>query len=479
MAIFDLSIPPNPVAAGTTVTSGSPEAKAYLHWLDLTTAYGGVSAALINNDPTRSGIEYLDLTIANAASGGTVMNYKPGFDTAPAGAVSGVDYLVAGQLTGEEGAYAVSVSLQDATTRAQIAAGRASFQSSLDSMTTVQTAASQLTPALRKIRVYQQMLKQQSNDMAIAPPLDQPQVMVAQRRLKTGQSTVVSFSLRDCDGLPLAHRTLKLKATHGRISPASVVTDAAGRARATFTATSIGGAMVQADYGPYETVTHKRDQRRGSAAIAVEGSGLWEVKIDASWHETGSIAWKSGINSEEDHSSKQAGVHAVELIRSTTPDPLTNSNALGWNVIDGRAQASASTAETMLEVMHIRNGQSCRSARSFDGSTAARLPGVAIIHGDPLQLDFDFAVKGTTHWSHHCSPFDSNPGDSNTADTISYQIQNTAGWRGSCSRAGDFKRGYTIACNVSISHSDESVLSNAAPMQPTITGSLHLTLTPL
>lgn len=477
--IFDLSIPPDPVPTGTELTKGSPQTTTYFHWLDLTTAYGGVSEALINKDPTRSGIEYLDLTIANAGSGHTVMNYKPGVDTAPAGALHGIDYLVAGQLTGVEGAYAVSVSLQDATTRAQVAAGHASFQSSEDSMTAAETAASQLTPALRKIRAYQQMLKRQNSGMAISPPLDQPQVTTAKHSLKSGESTLVWLSLRDCEGLPLAHRTLKLKATHGRISPASVVTDAAGRARATFTATSIGPAMIQADYGPFETVTHSHDQRRGSAAVAVQASGIWQLTLDANWHETGSTAWKSGINSEDDHSSKQASVHALELIRSATPDPLTNSNARGWNLISGNAQASASASETMLEAMHIPNGQSCRSARSFAGSSAKGLPGIAISQGDPVKLDLQFEVSGTQYWSYHCAPFDSNPGDSTTAQTFNYQLENTADWRGSCSRSGDFKRGYIISCTLSTTHADESVLSNSAPMLPTITGSLHLTMTPL
>lgn len=475
--IFDLSIPPNPVPAGTTVTDRSPQAEAYMHWQDLTTAYGGVSEALINKDPSRNGIQYLDATIANAASGKTVTNYNPGFDTAPTGAINGVDYMVTGSITGSEGAYTVSVALQDATTRAQIATGQETFSSSRDSMTAAQTAASQLTPVLGKIRAYQRKLRQQSDDMAIGPPDDQPEVTPAKRSLTHGQSTKVTLSLRDCDGMPLAHRTLKLKATHGRISPASVQTDAGGQAHATFTAMSRGIAMIQADYGPYETVTHKHDQRRGSAAIAVKTSGIWEFKIDARWQDMSSTTWALGINSEKDHSSKQASVHALELIQSNTPDPLTNSNAQGWNVIGGQAQASASESETMLEVLHIPNGGTTRTTKSFDGSVADGLPGLDIFHGNPLDLKFEFSVKGISHFTFHRSVFD-EPADQTEPDRFTYTMQNSAGWKGSCSRQGNVKNGYTIICNVS-SDSGDDLIHNAATPKAGITAFLHIIMTPL
>ncbi|MGH2859185.1 MAG: hypothetical protein ACRDMJ_17055 [Solirubrobacteraceae bacterium] len=475
--IFDLSIPPDPVAAGTTLTQGTPEADAYLHWLDLSTAYGGVSEALVNQDPSRGGIEYLDSTIANASSGGTVLDYTPGFDTAPAGAVGGVDYVVTGSITGSEGAYVVTVSLQDATTRAQIAAGQATFSSSLDSMAAAQTAASQLTPVLGKIRAYQQKLKAQSSEMAISPPNDQPQVTPAKRSLTSGQSTGVSLSLRDCDGLALAHRTLKLTATHGRISPSSVKTDTAGRARATFTAGSRGIATIQADYGPYETVVHQRDQRRGSAAVAVKASGVWELNIDASWQETGSVTWASGVDTEDDQASLQSSVHAMELVR--TRDPLTNSNAGGWNMIGGQAQASAGEAETMLQVMHIPDGQTCRTIGSFDGSTADGLPALEIEHGNPVKLDLQFAVNGIARGSFHCSPYDDNPGDNTMRDSRSFQLENVAGWHGSCSRQGTRTRGYTVLCNVHTSYRDYGLAHAAVGPLATITGHLHLTMEPL
>ncbi len=171
--IFDLGLPPNPVPPGA-IAAGSPEATAYLQWLDLTTASGGVSQALLNEDPTRGQVEYLDQAIAEASNdNGTVSNYNPGFDTAPAGPIADIDYLVTGQITGSQGAYTVTVSLQDATTRAQIASGSATFADSSDSLNAAEQAAWQLTPVLEKIRDYQTKLRQQSSDMAIAPPLDQ------------------------------------------------------------------------------------------------------------------------------------------------------------------------------------------------------------------------------------------------------------------------------------------------------------------
>ncbi len=277
--IFDLGLPPNPVPSGA-IAAGSPEATAYLQWLDLTTASGGVSQALLNEDPTRGQVEYLDQSIAEASNdNGTVSNYNPGFDTAPAGPIADIDYLVTGQITGSQGAYTVTVSLQDATTRAQIASGSATFADSSDSLNAAEQAAWQLTPVLEKIRDYQTKLRQQSSDMAIAPPLDQPAISPARCTLKTAESTSVSIALNDCDGLALANRTLTLKATHGRFSPSTVKTDSSGHAHATFTATSHGIAQLTADYGPYETVNHKRDQRRGRAAIAIQSSGVWEVHI--------------------------------------------------------------------------------------------------------------------------------------------------------------------------------------------------------
>ncbi|MGH2855946.1 MAG: Ig-like domain-containing protein [Solirubrobacteraceae bacterium] len=471
--IFDLAIPPDPAPAGTTLTSGTPQADQYLEWSDLSTAYGGVSEALINQDPSAGQIEYVDRTIAQASapgSDGTVPNYTPGFDTAPAGAVSGVDYLVQGAITGSQGAYTVTVSLEDATTRAHIADGSATFADSTDSMAAAQQAAAQLTPVLSKIRAYQRKLKAGSGEMAISPPNDQPLVTPAKSRLKEGQSTSVALSLHDCDGLPLAHRTLKLHATHGRISPASVKTDAQGRAHARFTASSHGIAQIRADYGPYQTVTHKRDLRRGTAAVGIAASGVWELIINAQLDERASL--RTSDNTE--NGTAQGSVHATELI--ATGDPL-NPNA-GWNEVGG--QATVTYTETRSGRQQIADTQACVTTGSFEGSTASGLPGLTITHTRPVALDLQTSVKGVSRGSFHCAPYDDNPGDHvNNNDSIGFGIVSGPGttWRGSCSRNGNVRHGYTINCgHLSTSFVDQNLTDGG---NATITAQLRVTMTPL
>ncbi|MGH3266791.1 MAG: hypothetical protein ACRDNS_32975, partial [Trebonia sp.] len=458
---YDLSLPPNPVPAGMAPAAGTPQADAYLHWLDLTTAYGGVSQALVNEDPSRHGIEYVDSTLAAASAGsGVVTSYTPGFDTPPPGPVSAVDYLVTGQITGSEGAYTVSVSLQDAATRAQIASGQATFASSLDSMTAAQQAASQLEPLLTKIRAYQTKLRHESNEMAISPPLDQPQVSPAKRNLTRGQSSAVKLSLVDCDGLPLAHRTLKLRATHGRISPASVRTDARGVAHATFRATGIGAALLTADYGPYQTVTHRTDQRRGSAVISVKASGIWEMRVDATWQEHGSVQGQSGLNSSSGDGTVQAGVQATELIRTANPFPA-NPEAQGWDTIGGQANAYYSITGDYAQTLHTSPALSCRDTQSQGGSTAHGLPGLetsSYRRRQHVVAELVFEVKGVSHQTHHCSPYDSNAGDDTSAETESFQLQNNDGMHGPCRLTGNVHHGYTVTCRVNGTRHDGALL---------------------
>jgi hypothetical protein len=277
--------------------------------------------------------------------------------------------------------------------------------------------------------------------------------------------------------LVLAHRTLKLSATHGRISPSSVKTDGSGRATATFTATSKGIARIQADYGPYETVTHQRDQRRGEAAIAVKASGIWEMSIDASWQENGSVS-RGGVNSEEAHSTLEASAHAFELIR--TPNPLpSDSHETGWDTLGGQAQATASETETDLQVDHIPDGQTCRSTYAYSGTGADGLPDLVILTSKPLKLGLDFSVKGTSHGTFHCSPYDDNPGDNTMRDSHGYKLTNSAaaGWQGSCTRQGTVKRGYTIVCNgLHTSYRDYGL---AGSPNATVNARLRVTMTPL
>jgi hypothetical protein len=475
--IFDLAIPADPVGPGPVV-QGSPQAAQYLTWLDLTTASGGVSDALLNHDPGRDGIEYLDATIAQASNGhGTVLHYNPGFDTAPPGPVPIVDYLVSGQITGSQGAYTVTVSLQDATTRAQVASGSATFADSSDSMDAARRAASQLTPVLAKIRAYQRRLKDQSNEMAISPPLDQPAVTPARRHLRVGQATDVSLALRDCDGQPLAHRTLKLRATHGRISPALVKTDRSGRAHAMFTATSSGLARLRADYGPYETAVHRRDQRRGVAAIAVRSSGLWELRIDGSYQQTDSGHATDGRNYSSASGTVSAGVSAIEWIRGA--HPLSAGRSGGFDVLGGRAQAGYSDTQSETDIALYANGQRCVTTIAAFGARASRLPGLDMSTGGRRpKLQIDFAVTASEHQTYHCAPFDDNSGNTTTTSTFGVTLQNVAGWQGSCNRTGDARWGYTIACNVHTSHLTGEALGNRNIAGSQV-GELTITLTPL
>jgi hypothetical protein len=474
--IFDLAVPPAPGKAGAPVT------RADANWATLTTATGGVNGALMNSDPTHSLIEYLDSTVGNA-NGQAVPKYIPGLDTAPSGSVDGVDYVVEGQISGHEGAYTVTVSLEDAKTRAHIADGSASFTKSSQAMEAAQKAASQLTPVYTKIRAYQEKLKEQNPDMAISPTMEEPKIVPARTSLKVGSSTPVSLELMDCDGQPLKNRTLKLQATLGQIAAASVQTDSSGHASATFTGRQSGLAHLRADF-PFQTVMHQPNFRRGYATVAIESSGFWVFDIDANWQEVDSAVGGRNGSSETKRILWRSALHATEWVKTRDPLAFDGGEEPDWEDVSGQVQGSWSLTGTD-RWKNINTMQSCIVSLSGEGSTPEEGEGPPDFEIDslkPMKVVFEGGFNGTQYIRTYCAVAYANKhltiqGPIDISSGV--RVQNFGDWTGTCTPNGDVKHGYTVVCDTSYRDECDGRGGDFPPCTQTQTGHLRVTMTPL
>ncbi|HUA12790.1 MAG TPA: Ig-like domain-containing protein [Solirubrobacteraceae bacterium] len=299
LAIFDLAVP---------ATAKGVER------LTLLSSAGGVWTELAEKDPSHSHIQLLDYEVINEKEKVGSANLPP------AGALSGVDYLVSGSITGQEGSFTVTVTLEDAVTRDVIATGSATFAEAEEGLAAAERAASQLTPALDKIRFYQRQLRNSNDEIAI---LAEVLVRPERKRIKVGESTRVTVEALDCDGQPLKGRSIALRANHGRISASKVKTNGRGEATVTFHAHLRGSARIIADYNPYTTATHRPNRAQGEALVDVDDplTDMYVVEATVNWNQQGNshTTEHEPLQIETVHWFETGTARVTEVVRG---DPL-------------------------------------------------------------------------------------------------------------------------------------------------------------
>jgi len=183
---------------------------------------------------------------------------------APAQTAGVSDYIVTGSITGANGAYVMSVSLQDATTREQVAESTASFAQAVDALIAGGVAAASMGSPAARIRSFQVNKRDASGSQTAISAhyklkADKPLIEVS-------QTSGVVLELTDCDGAPLRNREVTLSVQGpGSLTPGTVTTDGEGVARTEFHADQGKGmAHIYAAY-PYTTVTHHHAHAVGSS----------------------------------------------------------------------------------------------------------------------------------------------------------------------------------------------------------------------
>jgi hypothetical protein len=161
------------------------------------------------------------------------------------------DYLLTGEIRTSGGDYIIHAEIQSSCSRSVVATADVRFKLNNVVGNVSQLAgqvAAQFSPLGEKIKKFE--LEERNNNKALslfkeswgAPIRVTPQ----KKTLKAGESTELTIELKDCDGTPLEGREIVFSETGyngntfpgtsgGSVTPAKLITDAQGMARARFT----------------------------------------------------------------------------------------------------------------------------------------------------------------------------------------------------------------------------------------------------
>lgn len=420
VSVFDLALP----AASNNATDN----------LTLASSATGLGKALFSDDASHTMVQYLDYSVIQNQQAGQPIRYgNNALDLAPAGPLQGVDYLVTGAITGTPGAYTVSVSLQDAYTRTVIASGSATFATAAAGAAAAEQAGDQLTPVFTKIRNYQQQLRDSGPDVALLAAL---KLTPAKQRLNVGESTPVRILLSDCDGTPLANRSIALKASGGTVSPATVTTAGDGTATVIFTARKRGPAKVKAYYMPYTTAVHQPNAAYGEALLDVDDplTNIYVLKAQLNYAFQETAVMNSAASGGGVSATNGSANASADIVEWRNGNPL----AAGSHLIASSSTGDYSRAVTMSQQTPIGLGYYCigSSVEEFDAGQPAygSIELARARHGYAVSASAEF--KGTESDAGQANAWCPTPGATNTPLTTAFTaaLQDSGhGWSGACS----------------------------------------------
>ena len=226
------------------------------------------------------------------------------------------NYIITGTINKSGSAYVVHVEIQSACTRKTVTAADVPFQLSAESSNTMKVAneaAGKLSPLIEKIKKFELEERSKNQKFAVAADIDLIKITPAKTKLVAGQQTEFTLELKDCDGTVLAGREIvftsgnigggKMPGTIGGIvTPAKVITDASGRAKANFKMTATAGkpAIINA-----HSITQTPLNCEGVLFGDVQIDALPVYKIIVSYNKT--LTTDFNMNSNEDGVVMRAG----------------------------------------------------------------------------------------------------------------------------------------------------------------------------
>ena len=180
------------------------------------------------------------------------------------------NYLMTGSITNNGTSCQLHVEVQAACSRKVVVTAQTNF--SLSSVSgnvsnIAQQIAAKLSPLADKIKKFELAERQQAKELSLYPVSwgDPIKITPQKKILKAGESTSFTIEVKDCDGTPLAGREVLFTETTfegfkvqgtvgGAVSPAKVITDANGIAKATFTLKGGNKEAVIAAHSPGKDV---------------------------------------------------------------------------------------------------------------------------------------------------------------------------------------------------------------------------------
>jgi len=216
------------------------------------------------------------------------------------------NYVLTGAITSNGASCQLSVQIQTACSRKTVVTAQTSF--SLSSVagnvsSIAQQVALQLSPLAEKIKNFELKERQAAQELSLYPVnWEEPiRITVQKKLLKAGESTSLTIEIKDCDGKVLAGREVFFSETEfegfripgtigGTISPAKVVTDANGIAKATFTLKGGSKEAIIAAHSPGKDV-------KGCNSILF-GDVPLNIKFTYSGYVTFNYEGQSGLTSD-------------------------------------------------------------------------------------------------------------------------------------------------------------------------------------
>jgi hypothetical protein len=292
---------PRILVYGTDVRVPRPDgAEAVQSWWKLFAVHGFATSGLAE-DPTR---DCLRLYTA-AVSGGRLRVGAEHSDPVPAGPVTTADYLMYG--IGEDGGdkWVYTLVIEAAEAREEVVRVSRRFTKVVgetDHGEAGRGAVASIIPLFNTIREWETGKRNTRSDVAMRDIIDgveQIRLRPEKTRLETGESTVVEVEMIDCDGEPLAGRTVTFGdamiggsiapgTTGGRVVPLDVTLNADGRAKVTFTAGSTPGLANLISYHVHEKPCGRHGAFSAQVPITVRRAppDLWIVEGVINTHAT-------------------------------------------------------------------------------------------------------------------------------------------------------------------------------------------------
>jgi hypothetical protein len=237
---------------------------------------------------------FIDAAFYRDASGVPSNSLKVGIDrpnTAPAGGLKGMDYLLTGSVAPEGSGFNLTMSLECACNRKKVVTASRSFASADQASAAAAELANQkFAPVAEIIREFERGERGGNPDVSIGGYNAKLTVDPVKRKAALGEKVSVTLTLADCDGEPLAGRTISLTgggnssappSSNGTFTAAEAVTGSDGKATVEFQVGSKKGAAMARAYFFHKTPFGCEAVAVDEGAIEVDGAAdYYQVRYE-------------------------------------------------------------------------------------------------------------------------------------------------------------------------------------------------------
>lgn len=358
------------------------------------------------------------------------------------------DYLLTGVITANGTECKLHAEIQTSCSRKIVAIADISF--SLSSVSgnvsgIAQQLVNQFSPLSQKIRQFELDERTRDKSLSLFQTSSGEPIKITpdKETLKAGESTSFTIELRDCDGKPLAGREIRFAGSNfeglkvpatigGTVSPASVTTDANGKARATFTLTGGSHEALIAAYSPGKNVKGCESMFYGDAPINIRYtySGYIKYSYESSSNcsdDVSSGCLRSTYNGVEKMTITYNSSFYIDPEKSPTPDFFVaeddESESMVPDKLDGGSYSYRKTdiRKGIIICESVSKGQTTvqKILASQDGELKSSNFGFSVDNNSAhVNINLNFLANTSSKFSQTYLPEQSN----NSTEEISWNV---------------------------------------------------------